>query len=487
MADREQTDIGGEAGSGDPANLGNRPAAGARVVDNAAELPSSFGGGQEATDFLGLSQDLGGFDPGAPEVAAPIGSSSAISPGEGIAPAADDGSASWLLAPSQPIEAAEERDVETEETVETAPAENSRPRRILSLAAAVLVIGGAVTIAMKFADHSKTDESALLTANHPPAPKKIEKPFELSSPPKPGSSGREGILPNGETVPVTHEQPEVAATPAPSAETTPTEATPAPTPVEPPAPPRPGAQRLAEWMRKHGWSPPAAPAAEDVVDPSTSTNRTGWSSTALLAFATRSPLSLPSGDSVGPALPDPVSPALTSLPGEALVDASASSLNRTSGPVPAGAVRMASAEDLAGIWNSDVIPMDMLDAETRIVTPAVGSVRVVMKSGELFDGKLYAVGQGQVWLDMEIGRLALSARSVLRIDQAVSEKDTKALEALPRMRVRTPGGLFYGKVLSRDENHVTLRLEGGGRITLESTDVEPAPLGDTRVIGAEKP
>ena len=121
------------------------------------------------------------------------------------------------------------------------------------------------------------------------------------------------------------------------------------------------------------------------------------------------------------------------------------------------------------------------------MTPAVGNVRVVLKTGEIFDGRLYAVGQGQVWLEMEIGRLALSAKSVLRIDQSFSDKDAKALDSLPRMRVRTPGGLFFGKVLSRDEHHVTLRLEGGGRITLESTDVEPAPLGDTRVIGPEKP
>jgi hypothetical protein len=323
--------------------------------------------------------------------------------------------------------------------------------------------------------------------------KPVEKPDELSSPPKSGPSGRESILPNGEVVPVSHEQPEVATT-IPTPVTIAPETTPAPTPVQPPAPPRVGAQRLAAWMRAHGWSTPAAPASEDAVDPSASTSRAGWASIALLAFATRSPLALPSGASVGPDVPDSLagraaslSPAVTSLTGESTVDPSAASLSRTSGPVPAGAVRMATAEDLSGIWNSDVIPMDMLDADNRIVTPAVGSVRVVMKSGELFDGKLYAVGQGQVWLEMEIGRLALSARGVLRIDQAVSEKDAKALEALPRMRVRTPGGLFYGKVLSRDEHHVTLRLEGGGRITLESTDVEPAPLGDTRVIGAEKP
>jgi len=131
--------------------------------------------------------------------------------------------------------------------------------------------------------------------------------------------------------------------------------------------------------------------------------------------------------------------------------------------------------------------MDLFDSETRVVTPAVGSVRVVLKTGEIFDGRLYAVGQGQVWLETDIGRLALIAKHVLRIDQSFADKEAKAVDLLPRMRVRTPGGLFFGKVLSRDEHHVTLRLDGGGRITLESTDIEAAPLGNTRVIGPDKP
>jgi hypothetical protein len=203
---------------------------------------------------------------------------------------------------------------------------------------------------------------------------------------------------------------------------------------------------------------------------------------------------MPAGDVVEPpsaetsAVAEALPPeSVTSLSGEGRANPSAVSMSLSSGAVPAGAVRMASSADLAGIWNSDVVPMNLLDAETRIVTPGVGSVRVVMKTGEIFDGRLYAVGQGQVWLEMEIGRLALSAKGVLRIDQSFSDKDAKAVDSLPRMRVRTPGGLFFGKVISRDEHHVTLLMEGGGRITLESTDVEPAPLGDTRVIGPEKP
>jgi len=131
--------------------------------------------------------------------------------------------------------------------------------------------------------------------------------------------------------------------------------------------------------------------------------------------------------------------------------------------------------------------MEAIDGAERMVTPTVGVVRVVLTSGEIFDGRLYAVGQGQVWIETDFGRLALSGHRVREIDTVVLEKQAKEVEQLPRMRVRTPGGLFFGKVLARDDVHVTLLLDSGGRITLESNDVEPAPLGDIRVVGPVKP
>ena len=65
MADRDYSPTPGQgvpAESNDPATIGNRPASGARVVDHATSLPGGFGGGAEATDFLGLSQELTGID-----------------------------------------------------------------------------------------------------------------------------------------------------------------------------------------------------------------------------------------------------------------------------------------------------------------------------------------------------------------------------------------------------------------------------------------
>jgi len=83
-----------------------------------------------------------------------------------------------------------------------------------------------------------------------------------------------------------------------------------------------------------------------------------------------------------------------------------------------------------------------------------------------------------------IGRLALEGKRVATIALVTMEEvNGKTVEDLPRMRVRTPGGLFFGKVISREDDRVTLLTEDGGKITLVSRDVEPAPLGDTRVIG----
>jgi len=481
MADREDTDLSGTEESQDPAAFGNRPATGARLVDTAASLPTSFGGGQEATDFLGLSQELTGLEGGVQPTAEttdsfPKGFLPAGAEAEG-----PESSPSWLLSKGDGSESSEEQEAELEEESEPEPVATGSSRRIVSVAAALLVIGAAVTVAMRFGKH---EEPAPLTAQRPAHG---EPAVELSKPPK-THGGRETILPGGETVPVEEHATEVASsTPSPvepAPEPTPSSST-VPAPVEIA---RPAGKRLAQWMARHGWSPNSA--SEDGGGADRRAGIAGWSAIAALSFGPRSPLAVPSaeGAEADPADGSGASPGgeVITGSGEAMSQPGLGSPRPAGGAVPAGAVRLASAEDLAGIWNANVVPMEALDSDTRMVTPGVGPVRVILKSGEIFDGRLYAVGQGQVWLETDIGRLAISARNVLRIDQVSSDKDQKAVESLPRMRVRTPGGLFFGKVISRDERHVTLMLEGGGRITLESTDVEPAPLGDTRVIGPEK-
>jgi hypothetical protein len=155
-----------------------------------------------------------------------------------------------------------------------------------------------------------------------------------------------------------------------------------------------------------------------------------------------------------------------------------------------GGLRHATAEDLAGVWEGSVIPMDSIGAPSRLLTPGVGRVRVVIQRGEIFEGRLYAVGQGKVWLDTGTGRLALLSDQVQRIEHLTSPSGTPGLGApgsqelagLPRVRVHTPGGTFYGKVISRDDTTVTLITDQGARVMLETRDVESAPVGVKSVL-----
>jgi hypothetical protein len=147
-------------------------------------------------------------------------------------------------------------------------------------------------------------------------------------------------------------------------------------------------------------------------------------------------------------------------------------------------LRRATEEDLAGLWDGATIPLESVDSPSRLLTPAVGRVRAVLKSSAIFEGRLYAVGQGKIWLDSELGRMALFAAELQKIDHLSSPDGTPALGApgsqelsgLPRVCVRMPGGFFYGKVIARDESTVTLITDEGARVRLESTDIEPAPM-----------
>jgi hypothetical protein len=44
------------------------------------------------------------------------------------------------------------------------------------------------------------------------------------------------------------------------------------------------------------------------------------------------------------------------------------------------------------------------------------------------------------------------------------------------VRVRTPGGVFFGQIVAREGSSLTLLTDEGSRITLESDDIEAAPI-----------
>ena len=109
---------------------------------------------------------------------------------------------------------------------------------------------------------------------------------------------------------------------------------------------------------------------------------------------------------------------------------------------------------------------------------------------EVFEGRLYAVGQKKVWLQTDLGKMALVSWQVERIEHITPDTHTTGengapdLTGLPSVRVRTPGGVFYGHLIAHDEQHVTLITKDGARLTLVNEDLEITSYKRTRVIDA---
>jgi len=144
----------------------------------------------------------------------------------------------------------------------------------------------------------------------------------------------------------------------------------------------------------------------------------------------------------------------------------------------------ASEDQLELIWRGATLPLEAVKAPARTMMPRVGNVRVFTTSGDVFDGRLYAVGQNRVWIDAGPGRIGLDGDRVERIEilpagnlaQGGSEEAT----AGKRVRVRVPGGLLFGRVLKVDGEDVTLQLDEGGKVRVKSSEIEE--LGSGRAI-----
>ena len=144
--------------------------------------------------------------------------------------------------------------------------------------------------------------------------------------------------------------------------------------------------------------------------------------------------------------------------------------------------------ELEMIWRGAEVPMEALGASVRILTPRVGSVRIIMKSDALFDGKLLAMGQNKVWIDTNMGQMGLAADRIARIERLVGEPagvhETVAVARGDRVRVHTLGGVLTGRVLSAKEGTVVLMTDGGGRVTLQNPNIET--IGSSRAIVVEQ-
>ncbi|NOT31805.1 MAG: hypothetical protein HOP15_15275, partial [Planctomycetes bacterium] len=147
----------------------------------------------------------------------------------------------------------------------------------------------------------------------------------------------------------------------------------------------------------------------------------------------------------------------------------------------------ASADKLELIWRGEEVPLEAMRGPAKTIMPRVGNVRVFTATGDVFDGRLFAVGQNRVWLDTEPGRIGLDGDQVERIEVLPPLPAGTQLSSNPnliaggkRVRVRVPGGMLYGSVLKAEGEDVTLALQDGGRVRVKAAELQD--LGPGRAV-----
>jgi hypothetical protein len=545
MSDREESQMPETVATGAstelPAPTGNRPAQDARQVHATNQIDGDWHGGDDATDFLGLDLEVAG----AAAIPMPTDESTPAPSAADAQPARDSASNSWLLSLDEAQAAQHEIDTldqdPTEEELDPAASEadvldpnaldedplaaqgaltdaswpeREAPRKARGkgrlVAVSIVVLAAAAFGAYQFKLRSQVVPDAPLVAQTPASGHK-----QPVRPPKNPSDAHGGatqppvpVSTDAHTTPLTdvvtlpadhasgdghadagtdataqadaHGDVDLATTagtaPAGGTETAMPDGAALDGRVDPSQTrdTRLASGRIESWLRaQHGSAD--ADSNPDSGVPFSSSALSGGSETAPNYGMSRASNMDPGAPSEG--VESTSQPALRIRP-------SVRGSNATK-----GGLRRATAEDLAGIWEGSVIPMDAIPGPSRLLTPGVGRVRVLIHQGEIFEGLLYAVGQSRIWLDTDVGRLALLSQQVLRIEHlsapsgaTLGAPGSQELAGLPRVRVRTPGGTFYGKAIARDDITVTLITDEGARVMLESRDVEAAPLGVHSVV-----
>jgi hypothetical protein len=130
------------------------------------------------------------------------------------------------------------------------------------------------------------------------------------------------------------------------------------------------------------------------------------------------------------------------------------------------------AAGAAGVWEGATIPVEALAGGLRLSTPSVGRVRVRLEGGGRAEGRLTAIGQGRVWLETDAGPLEIANADMRGLEQIADRPPTATPPQVPqRQRVRTAGGVFFGRVLARDGRTVTLITDAGTRVTVEAEEI----------------
>jgi hypothetical protein len=218
------------------------------------------------------------------------------------------------------------------------------------------------------------------------------------------------------------------------------------------------------------------------TDPETSPTAGGTPVPPVPSDSTDPTGSVPSGGHV--ATTDPVVPAVDASGAGAPPQADAQVGELLQSAPDFEAMSWVNPDDLDMIWRGTTIPREAITSPAKVLMPRVGAVRVHMRTGEIFEGRLYAVGQNRVWLDTEPGRLGLDGDTVARFERLPVENpgvtNLSQIVNGKRVAVRVPGGTLYGRVLSMDGGRVTLVTDDGGRVSLVDPVIEP--IGTSRAI-----
>jgi hypothetical protein len=471
----------------------NRPAAGAPQLETTSEIDLDWQGNTGATDFLGLDGDLR-MDPSGGGAASPIDGFAGRAAGEG--PVLD----SWLMeieshtgAPAPSAESAEgasrvldgidgaDTETDTDPSTPPPPARQKRVLQVVVLAAVLLLAAGGAWYWQQRQAHL-TDSTQVATR---PAPKNTPKP-KIPTPKTPKD---------------------------PNATTTPAVADPSADPSDPSADPTPSATDPLEPGNDTLAADPG-----NVTDPTSTTDPLATAPIERPVVDVTPPTHVttsPANPDVDPKLDPSVDltlPTLTlpTLPANPVAPTTAQPVHRPvgtlnprgalhvkvdpSGKIMPGSVRRATEADFADLWREKRIPTELFNSERRIRTLAVGPVKALVVGGEYFEGTLYAVGQGQIWIDVELGRISLEASTVRELTQVATVKaagpnkggKAEELAALPHVEVRLPGGSVTGRLVGQDGNRVTIVTEHGMRATVDSDDVRPLTNRNTRVVGSLK-
>jgi len=146
---------------------------------------------------------------------------------------------------------------------------------------------------------------------------------------------------------------------------------------------------------------------------------------------------------------------------------------RAGEPSPPGTATPTS-DSASGIWEGATIPVEALAGGLRLETPSVGRVRVRLEGGGRAEGKLIAIGRGRVWIETDSGPLEVETAKMRGLEQIAEQRVASGARNPERQRVRTAGGVFYGRVLARDGRTVTLITDAGARVTVEADEIGDA-------------